>query len=84
MLENSSFPYCCRFLAIEGNACFRTVRSVRRLMWFQKWPQDSVLGQLLVILYTIELFRIVGNHIVGYSEDTKTFQSLLDRFPVLK
>ena len=32
--------------------------------------QDNVLGQLLFILYTSELFRIVGNHSVGYTDDT--------------
>ena len=35
--------------------------------------QGSVLGQLLIILYTSELFHIVGNHIVGYADDTAIY-----------
>ena len=34
--------------------------------------KGSVLGQLF-IMYTSELFRIVGNHIVGYADDTTTY-----------
>ena len=33
--------------------------------------QGSVLGPLLIILYTSELFQIIENHMVGYAEDTK-------------
>ena len=32
-------------------------------------PQDSVLGPLLFILHTSELYHIVGNHIVSYADD---------------
>ena len=35
--------------------------------------QGSVLGSLLFILYTSELFHIVGNHIVGYADDTTVY-----------
>ena len=33
--------------------------------------QGRFLGQMLFILYTSELSHVVGNHIVGYAEDTK-------------
>ena len=36
-------------------------------------PYGSVLGPLLFILYTSELFRIVGNHMVGYAVDTTIY-----------
>ena len=32
--------------------------------------QSNVLEPLLFILYTSELFHIVGNHIVGYTDGT--------------
>ena len=36
-------------------------------------PQCRALGSLLIILYTFELFSIVGNHIVGYADDTTIY-----------
>ena len=36
-------------------------------------PQGSVLGPLLFTLYSSELFHIVGNHIVGYADDTMIY-----------
>ena len=33
-------------------------------------PQGSILGLLLFILNTSELFYILGNQIVGYADDT--------------
>ena len=33
-------------------------------------PQDVVLRPLMYILYTLKLFHIIGNHIVGYADDT--------------
>jgi hypothetical protein len=33
-------------------------------------PQGSVLGPLLFILYTAEMFDIVENHLVGYADDS--------------
>ena len=36
-------------------------------------PQGSVLWPILFILYTSELFRIVGNPIEGYADDTKIY-----------
>ena len=49
------------------------VRSVRQLMLSRECPQGSVLRPLFFILYTSKLFRIVGNHIVGYAGDTKIY-----------
>ena len=36
-------------------------------------PLGSVLGPLLFILYTSELFHIVGNNIVGYADNTTIY-----------
>ena len=36
-------------------------------------PQGSILRAILFILYTSELFHIVGNHIVGYEDDTTIY-----------
>ena len=44
--------------------------------------QGSVLGSLLFILYTTELFHIVGNHIVSYTDDT-TVNAVIPR-PLLR
>ena len=38
-----------------------------------RMPQDSVLGSLLFISYTSELFHILGNRIVGYADDTTIY-----------
>ena len=47
--------------------------------------QGSVLEQLLFMLYTSELLHIVGNHMVGYADDTTIYiQSFLNCFRVLK
>ena len=43
-------------------------------------PQGSVLGPLLFILYRSVLFFIVGNHIVGYADDT-TIYAFIPRLP---
>ena len=32
-------------------------------------PQDSVLGSLLFLLYTLELFSILENKFIGYADD---------------
>ena len=47
-------------------------------------PQGSVLEPLLFILYTFELFHIVGNHIVGYANDTTIYAVIPRPFHVLK
>ena len=39
-------------------------------------PQGSVLKPLMPILYTSELFHILGNHIVGYAGDTMIYAVL--------
>ena len=49
------------------------VRSVRQLMWFREWPQGSVLGPLLFLLCTSELFHAVGNYMVGYADNITTY-----------
>ena len=36
-------------------------------------PQGSILEPLLFILYTSELFHTVGNHIVGFADDTTIY-----------
>ena len=33
-------------------------------------PQDSVLGPLLFLLYTYELFSILENKLIGYADDS--------------
>ena len=33
-------------------------------------PQDSVLGQSLFPLYTLELFSILENKLIGYADDS--------------
>ena len=33
-------------------------------------PQGSVLGQLLFLLYTSELFSILDNKLIGYADDS--------------
>ena len=35
--------------------------------------QGSVLEPLLFMLYTSDLFRVVGSHIVGYADDTTIY-----------
>ena len=35
-------------------------------------PLGRVLGQILFILYTSKLFRIVENHMVGHADDDTT------------
>ena len=45
-------------------------------------PQGSVLGSLLFILYTSEIFHIIGNRIVSYTDDTTTYAII--RGPLLR
>ena len=68
MLEDSSCLKYRSFLAIGGGARAWTVRWVRQVMWYRKWKKGSVLGPLLFVLFTFELFHIVGNYIVGYAD----------------
>ena len=39
-------------------------------MWLQNLPQGSVLGPLLFLLYTSELFSILENKLIGYADDS--------------
>ena len=46
------------------------------MFWFSVvfgWPQGSVLGLLLYILCISELFQIVENYMMGYSNDTTIY-----------
>ena len=47
-------------------------------------PQGSVLEPLLFILYTSELFRIVGNHTVAMRMILRSMESFSDRFRFFK
>ena len=38
-------------------------------------PQGSVLGQLLFLLYTSELFSILENKLIGYADDSTLMAS---------
>ena len=67
---------------IEGSACVWMVRSVSQLMLVSGVSQGSVLGPLLFILYTSELFHIVGNHIVEYADDTTIYAVICE--PLLR
>ena len=67
---------------IKGSACVWMVASVRPLLWFGSISQGSVLGSLLFILYTFELFYIVGNHTVGYAVDTTIYEIIPRPFSV--
>ena len=40
-------------------------------------PQGSVFGPLLFILYTSELFHIVGSHVVNYAYDITIYAVIL-------
>ena len=40
-------------------------------------PQSSILGQLLFLLYTSELFPILENKLIGYADDS----TLMDVVP---
>ena len=67
MLEDSSCPLYQSFLVIEGNAC------VCRGDVVSGAHQGRVFEPLLFIFYNSELFHIVGNHIVGYADDTTIY-----------
>ena len=47
-------------------------------------PQGSVLGPLLFLLYTSELFSILENKLIGYADDSSTWGWLLCRSQVLE
>ena len=40
-------------------------------------PQVSVLGSFLFILYILELFHVVENHMASYADDTKIYAVIL-------
>ena len=40
-------------------------------------PQSSVLGLLLFILYTSELFSIMENKLIGYADDDSTLMAVM-------
>ena len=47
-------------------------------------PQGSVLGPLLFLLYTSELFSILENKLIGYADDSSTWGWLLCHPQVLE
>ena len=42
----------------------------RRLLRLGSFGQGSVLGPLLFLLYTLELFSILENKLIGYADDS--------------
>ena len=62
---------CClywhSFCQIDHSTLWWMVVGVNWLMLFQELPQGSVLGPLLLILFTSELFSILENKLIGYA-----------------
>ena len=71
MLEDSSCLFCRSFLATSGSACVLDGKVCVSVDIVSGVSQGTVLGPLLFILYTSELFHIVGSHMVAYADDLR-------------
>ena len=58
---------------MEASTCVWMAKPVRQLMWFWDGPRVASNGPLLFILYTSELFHIVGSPVVGYAYDASIY-----------
>ena len=58
-----------QFLSINHSKLWSTVVGVNWLI-VSRVPQGSVFDPLLFLLYTSDLFTILGNKLIGYADDS--------------
>ena len=69
--------FCClhrhSFFQIDHSTLWWEVVGVNWLTLFRECRRVSVLGPLLLLLYTSELFSILENKLIGYVDDSTAF-----------